>query len=152
MATKRERDAMLHSTSPSRQVIARLGEHEAAQFLTRHGCIEIDRNWRSGRFGEIDLIMRSPTGEVVFVEVKTRKKAPEPEPGFANIGFEAITWSKRRKILIAARTFLQRKRISRGYRCDAVLVTFTGTRQIENDAYELQGVDVLHIPSAFDNV
>ena len=49
-----------------------LGENLATDYLKKHGCKIIERNFRT-RFGEIDLIYLSPDRQtLIFVEVKTK--------------------------------------------------------------------------------
>jgi putative endonuclease len=50
-----------------------LGERLAGEYLERHGCRVIERNFRTTR-GEIDLIAATPRA-IVFCEVKTRVAA-----------------------------------------------------------------------------
>ena len=55
---------------PSRQQIGAFGETAAARYLTDHGMVVLDRNWRCDA-GEIDLVLRD--GRVLVVcEVKAR--------------------------------------------------------------------------------
>jgi putative endonuclease len=54
-----------------RQRVGKWGENAAARYLERQGYTILARNART-RYGEIDLVVRSPQGELVFVEVKTR--------------------------------------------------------------------------------
>lgn len=132
-------------------VIARLGERIAAEYLQKQGLVLLERNWRSGRFGEIDLILKRPDGVLSFTEVKTRRLL-QPRPGFENCGFDSIDWAKRRKILIAARSYISGHRnVGGGYSCDAVLVTYENVEQCQND-FRLIGTNVLHIVGAFDSV
>lgn len=60
--------------------IGRLGENIAEKYLQDHGYKIIERNWRSPRWGEIDLIA-TKDDTLVFVEVKARigSKYGEPE-------------------------------------------------------------------------
>lgn len=51
------------------------GENMACRFLEKRGYILIDRNYRKP-FGEIDIIAKSPSGILVFIEVKTMTKNP----------------------------------------------------------------------------
>ncbi|MDR1806320.1 MAG: YraN family protein [Propionibacteriaceae bacterium] len=52
------------------------GEELAAGYVTGLGWRVLDRNWRAGRLGELDLVALEPgaghAGVVVFCEVKTR--------------------------------------------------------------------------------
>jgi len=57
----------------SSQVLGAKGEDAACRWYADRGYVVLDRNWRHGRAGELDLILRDPTdGVVVFCEVKTR--------------------------------------------------------------------------------
>ena len=47
------------------------GETLAGQYLERRGYTILNRQWRC-RFGELDLVARSPEGVLCFVEVKRR--------------------------------------------------------------------------------
>lgn len=142
---------MAHQANRNRRKqIAAAGEKFAADWFTRHGHVLVERNWRSGRFGEIDLILRRPMG-LIFVEVKTRRLCPDAK-GFADYGFDAINWSKRRKILIAARSYIARHCPTPiGYQCDAALVTYESMTLV-NDDVVLHGMRMLHVPCAFDSV
>ncbi len=52
------------------QILGRLGEQRAVEFLESKGFVCLGRNWRC-RAGEIDIIVKRGT-EIHFVEVKTR--------------------------------------------------------------------------------
>ncbi len=147
-----KRDVPLHLTTPAHtKDVARLGEEAAAAFFANLGYTLLERNWRSGRFGEIDLILRSKEGVVIFAEVKTRRKT-HTASGFIDLGFDAIGWQKRRKILITARSYLARfKESDCGYQCDAVLVTYTAIKRTGNKL-QMEGSQILHVPGAFDSV
>ena len=60
--------------SDERQVFGHRGEVDAADRAMKQGYALIRRNYRTP-YGEIDLILRSPEGELVFVEVKSRTGA-----------------------------------------------------------------------------
>lgn len=84
----------------SRLSLGRRGESLAAQFLTDLGYTIVDRNWRSGRAGEIDIIARD--GEaLVFIEVKTRSGDQHGTP------FEAIDARKMRQLRALVGRWLQ---------------------------------------------
>ncbi len=82
----------------SPETVGRWGEAEAQRYLEGLGWTVVAKNWHC-RFGEVDLIARD--GEmVVFVEVKTRRRRSFGLPE------EAITPSKRRRLLRSASTYL----------------------------------------------
>jgi putative endonuclease len=134
----------------TRKLIAAAGEQLAASYLQRQGYVLLDKNWHSGRFGEIDLIFR--LGDlVVFVEVKTRK-LPCAEQDRQLVGFEDITWRKRHKLVIAARSYLNRKRMyDAASRLDVLVVTYTSSKLIGTDV-GLGGLAFTHVPGAFHDV
>ena len=82
-----------------RRRLGNRGEEEAARYLSEKGLRILERGYRV-RCGEIDLIARDGE-ELVFVEVKTRHSLRCGDP------LEAITPSKRRRILRAASLYLQ---------------------------------------------
>jgi putative endonuclease len=82
--TSRER-----TTTDQRGALGRFGEDTAAQYLTDRGYAVLERNWRCGREGEVDIVALSPERDcVVVVEVKTRRTVAFGSP------LEAVTWSK----------------------------------------------------------
>ena len=152
MPESSKRDVPLHlTTPPSKKDVARLGEEAAAAFYANLGYTLLERNWTSGRFGEIDLILLSNEGVVIFAEVKTRRETLTAS-GFVDSGFDAINWQKRRKILITARSYLARARKSDcGYQCDAVLVTYSAIKRTGNKL-NMDVRQIVHVPGAFDSV
>ena len=90
----------------------------AAEYLTARGLRLLQRNFKTpGRGGgEIDLIMRAPDGTLVFVEVRQRASASHGGAG------ASITGVKQRRIIFAARHYLQRLATLPPCRFDVVLV------------------------------
>ena len=76
-------------------------EQIAAQYLEKQGMKIIERNFRRGRNGEIDIIARDGK-YLVFVEVKYRSGLQYGVPE------EAVSFAKQRKIIHAARVYLYR--------------------------------------------
>ncbi len=74
------------------------GEEAALRVYRRRGFRELARNWRCP-IGELDLVLERG-GLLVFCEVKTRTGS-----AFGG-GYEAVTWSKRRKLRQLAEAFL----------------------------------------------
>jgi putative endonuclease len=65
--------------SNARSALGRYGEDLAARRLTQAGMTVLERNWRSGRTGEIDIVARD--GDVLVVcEVKTRRSGSFEHP------------------------------------------------------------------------
>jgi putative endonuclease len=63
----------------ARSAMGKYGESLAARRLTETGLTVLERNWRSGRTGEIDIVARD--GDVLVVcEVKTRREGPFQHP------------------------------------------------------------------------
>ena len=76
-------------------------EDDALRFLHGEGLRLRARNFRIRR-GEIDLIMEDE-GEIVFVEVRART------PSRFGDGIDSITGAKRRRLIAAAKAWLQRQ-------------------------------------------
>ena len=93
-------------------------EAAARAYLIQAGLQWIESNYRTpGRGGgEIDLIMRSPDGTLVFVEV--RQRSGESHGGAA----ASISAVKQRRIIFAARRYLMRFASLPPCRFDVVLV------------------------------
>src|SRR5262249_2900499 len=91
-----------------RRRLARAGEDAARQYFELQGATILARNWRPGRYAEIDLIVEL-AGVIVFVEVKTRRKSLH-YPQHTITGFESINWRKQQKIVTSARIYFARQR------------------------------------------
>ncbi len=77
------------------------GEAAVAAALEKSGYQILERQYRC-RWGEIDLIARSRSGVLCFVEVKTRSAGAIAAPR------EAVTPAKQRKLRNAALCYLAR--------------------------------------------
>ncbi|MFJ9903954.1 YraN family protein [Streptomyces sp. NPDC101152] len=63
----------------ARSALGRYGEDLAARRLVEAGMTVLERNWRCGRTGEIDIVARD--GDVLVVcEVKTRRTGAYEHP------------------------------------------------------------------------
>lgn len=93
------------------------GEQLAAVYLQEHGYTVLDRNWRAGRTGELDLVVRNQT-HIVAVEVKTRSGHGYGSP------FEVITARKIARLRSLLFAWVQAHRpIAGSLRIDAIAVT-----------------------------
>ena len=116
----------------ARNALGRDGEDAAAEFLVARGWRILDRNVRSGRTGEIDLVA-ARDGVLAFVEVKTRRTGRYGTPG------EAVTWRKQARIRDLARRYLAERRPGAvSIRFDVVEVHADGPR-----------LEIRHIEGAF---
>jgi len=84
-----------------RPALGRAGEGAALRIYEKRGYALVARNWRCP-LGELDLVLLR-RGTLVVCEVKTRGGA-----AFGG-GYEAVTWSKRRKLRRLAEAFLQQE-------------------------------------------
>lgn len=102
--------------------IATRGEDLACAFLQGKSFQLLARNYRAGRAGEIDIVAMDPDYIVTFVEVKTRS-FDNPVFGIPELGFEAVGYSKQRKILLAAQSFMAKPQFSSlRWRFDVIVV------------------------------
>jgi putative endonuclease len=82
------------------------------------------QNYRC-RAGEIDIVAEE-AGDIVFVEVKTRRGADYGLPE------EAVTPAKQRKLVAAAQTYLEANNIAdASWRVDVVAIALTGEGKLE---------------------
>ena len=102
-------------------------EEAALHYLQQSGLRLLERNYRTpGRGGgEIDLIMRTPDGTTVFVEVRQRKSASH---GGAAASIGPL---KQRRIIFAARHYLMRLREPPPCRFDVVLLEQGGIEWLQ---------------------
>lgn len=106
--------------SDAPQVVGRWGEAVAAEYLQRKGFAIIARNFRTP-YGELDLVTRDPEGEVVFVEVKTRRSRTLGPPEIA------VTPKKREHLRAAALAYcLEHAEVGFDWRIDVIAVTASG--------------------------
>ena len=103
------------------------GEDEALAYLQERGLRLLQRNYRTpGRGGgEIDLIMQSPDGTVVFVEVRKRSRS-DFGGAAASVGFQ-----KQRRIVFAANHYLLRWRRLPPTRFDVVSIEAQGPQWLQ---------------------
>lgn len=90
------------------------GEEEACRYLTRRDYRLLHRNWRCGHL-EIDIVAED-FGELVFVEVKTRR-----DEIFAE-AIEAVTPQKKKNIIRVARAYMACFRTDQPFRYDIITV------------------------------
>ena len=96
--------------------LGREGENRVAEYLRRKGYIIVKRNWRCGRYGEIDIIAEK--GNIMtFVEVKTRTE------GSIVSGIEAVDKGKLARTVNAAQIFMKRLESPLEPRIDVAEVT-----------------------------
>jgi len=103
-------------------------EDRACDYLKQEGYMIVARNWRT-RAGEVDIIARD--GDVlVFVEVKARSGngfgGPEAAVGLA----------KQRRLIAAARTFLEETQCELSSRFDVVAIR-PGHIRLHQDAFQV---------------
>ena len=75
------------------------GEAAAAQYLRKRGCQLLASQWRC-RYGELDLVGRTPEGTICFVEVKLRSA------GAIGLPREAVDGRKQARLRDAAALYL----------------------------------------------
>lgn len=102
----------------NRRAYGEVQEELALRYLEEKGYELIEKNFRFGRYGEIDLVMRD-RGTWVFVEVKARRSHRFGTPE------EAVDPRKRQQIRKIARGFVHvRRLIDYVVRFDVVAVDY----------------------------
>lgn len=113
-------------------VLGERGERAAERYLCERGLRLRARNWRSGRLGEIDLVMEE-ADQLVFVEVKTRTRSAYSNP------VEAVDQRRLYRLRKLAAVWLRSEPQWREYRIDIVALT-VGTHDTATIQW-LRGVD-----------
>lgn len=91
---------MSTNTDLARGALGRYGEDLAARRLAEAGMTVLERNWRCGRTGEIDIVARD--GDVLVVcEVKTRRGGGFQHP------MAAVTPEKAERLRVLAERWIQ---------------------------------------------
>ena len=116
-------EKMTQTTKPSTKAIGDLGEDLAAEYLEAKGYRILDRNYRFSR-EEIDLVCFEPYedytkgGELVFVEVKTRRGHSFGRPE------ESVDRPKQEAIFRTAEAYLRERKLE-GSACrfDVIAIT-----------------------------
>ncbi len=85
----------------------KIGEDEALKYLEERGLELVERNWRT-KIGEIDLILKEKSGEIVFVEVKTRKISSFSSRSMAS----SVSKAKKKRLRILAEIYLKKNFIN----------------------------------------
>lgn len=93
-----------------------------AERLAALGMRILRRNYRT-RHGEADIVA-DDEGELVFVEVKTRRSSSYGMPE------ESITPAKARRMVMAAQSFLEEVGHSPDWRIDVAIVELGGRGQV----------------------
>ena len=129
-----------------RRRLASAGEEAATQYFINQGAQILARNWRPGRYSEIDLIVEL-NGVTVFVEVKARSKSPD-YPQHTVSGFESINWRKQQKIVTSAKIYFARQKLAeRIWRVDVVVVEYCLGAQ-DRDQPVLPEPEIIHVVDA----
>jgi putative endonuclease len=115
------------TVGPTTKARGDAGEDEALAYLQAQGLRLLQRNYRTpGRGGgEIDLIMQTADGTVVFVEVRKRSRSDHGGAA-ASIGFQ-----KQRRIIFAAQHYLLRWRRLPPLRFDVVTIESDGPQWLQ---------------------
>jgi putative endonuclease len=111
-----------------RSDLGRVGEDAAARVYASRGFRVLERNWRCP-LGEIDLVV-AREDLVVVCEVKTRSGV-----AFGG-GYEAVTWTKRRKLRRLAEAFVAERRLTASRVRFDVASVWVGRRGADVELFE----------------
>ena len=110
----------------NKRSVGNAGENLAVEYLQRAGYEVLDRNFYT-RYGELDLVARTPEDDLAFVEVKYR--TADTDGG----GVAAVGPRKLRRIRTLAGLWLEQNRegarFSGGLRVDVIDVGPCGVRE-----------------------
>ena len=97
--------------------LGKWGEELAAKYLEGQGYEILERDWKSGH-RDLDIIAQH-NGQVVFVEVKTRRNRVFAEPE------DAVDYRKLQNLRQAINYYVKSRRINRDFRLDVITVVGT---------------------------
>ena len=128
-----------------KQLVGRLGEDLAADYLEKEGYKIVDRNVHKGK-NEIDIIA-SDKDYFIFVEVKTRT-CRYPESSGYGIPARAVDADKRKNTVVAVRSYLATKYIDKQPRIDVIEVYLL---EQKDGLLNPKPIKINHIRNAFDS-
>ncbi len=111
-----------------------IGEDAAVAYLNKHGFKILNRNYRVGRMGELDIIGMT-NGTLCFVEVKTRSNNMFGTPA------QAVSVKKQATIVKLAQIYMQ------NHQYDDIPVRFDVIELMMDRTGMIQ--DIQHIQNAF---
>ena len=124
-------DKPLMLTSP-KQRQGSYFEQQACEFLQERGLILVAQNWQQPKVGELDLVMLEKGqawSTLVFVEVRQRQQSHFGDAALS------VTAAKQRKIIKAARHFLQQNPQYHKYECRFDVIAYnTMNKKNKNEA------------------
>ncbi len=127
-----------------KQIIGKMGEMLAADFLKKEGYTIVEQNKRLGK-NEIDIITEDKDF-IVFVEVKTRTTL-YPEWGEFGVPSRAVDSEKRKNTVKAARDYLYTHYTEKQPRIDVIEVYLL---EQKNPMLTPKPIKINHIRNAFD--
>ena len=102
-----------------------IGEDIACEFLRKKGFTVIERNFRR-KWGEIDIIVKDKSGNIIFVEVKTIRQSGNS--AFSWIRSEDnLTKSKLEKLQRTASLYMGNHKSEASWRIDLIAITIHGS-------------------------
>lgn len=108
--------------------LGKLAEEIACDYLKKLNFNILDKNWRSGKYGEIDMVaVDNKTKELVFIEVKSRATSLDDAK-------ELVTSKKQEQLYKLAKSYLYfRKKENLPCRFDVIAIKINEKgRQIEH--------------------
>lgn len=127
-----------------KQLVGKLGEDLAADFLVKEGYTIVERNVHRGK-NEIDIIAENDDF-FIFVEVKTRT-CLYPESNAFGIPARAVDASKRKNVVSAARSYLYTHYTDKQPRIDVIEVYLL---EQKDQMLTPKPIKINHIRNAFD--
>ena len=120
-------------TSNLNHKLGKEGEKLACDYLTKNNFSILKQNWRSGKYGEIDVVaVDKNTKELVFIEVKSRATS-------TNEAKELVTKKKQGQLYKLAKSYLYLNKLENSScRFDVIAI------KINNE-----GKAIEHIKNAF---
>ncbi len=124
MTERREARGSLHQSGDGRKRLGAAGERLAVERLRQAGYAIRALNYRC-QAGEVDIVAEED-GDIVFIEVKTRRGVASGLPE------EAVTYAKQQKLIAVAQTYLDvQGLLDVSWRIDVVAVALTPAGKLQ---------------------
>jgi putative endonuclease len=109
-----------------RKLFGEFGESLVCRWLRLQGWEILERNWRTGRSPEIDIVARRCDGVLAVIEVKTRSASTLTRLDNISSAIESVNSRKRQRLMQQARRYAQFSKLS-VRRVDLVVVAVSSS-------------------------
>jgi len=139
---------------PQHIKVGAIGEDIACEFLRKKGLTVIERNFRR-KWGELDIVAREKSGNIVFIEVKTIRQSGNSADSANSL--QAFSWirpednltkSKLKKLQRTVSLYMGNYKSDAGWRIDLIAITIHGSIS-DNLTNIMKNCEIKHFEDIF---